>query len=222
LHTISSWQSSFISLDTFGCHIICKVEKERSTTTPTTFVTKDNATNQNALLPKAHDSWVSDLHLKIQDKHIIESGLWLNDRIIKAAMTLIKQSMDYNINGFEDAITGTNSCYTHNRNLSKFIQSIHLPQHCVCVSNAMCSAADFATVYDSSHALNMNKHRTIRYDCSIEKAVCESISPKSSSIIMDVADVEQQKGGNDCGLFAIAYAALLSERNDPTMFSFQQ
>jgi len=39
---------------------------------------------------------------------------------------------------------------------------------------------------------------------------------------MDVADVQQQKGGNDCGLFAIAYAALLSKRKDPTMFGFQQ
>jgi len=39
---------------------------------------------------------------------------------------------------------------------------------------------------------------------------------------MDVADVEQQKGGNDCGLFAIAYAALLSKRKDPTVFGFQQ
>ena len=68
----------------------------------------------------------------------------------------------------------------------------------------------------------MKKTGKIRHDCSIEKAVCELISPKSSSIIMDVADVEQQKGGNDCGLFAITYAALLSKRKDPTMFDFQQ
>jgi len=129
-------------------------------------------------------------------------------------MTLIKQSIDYNINGFEDVITGTNCGCTHNSNLSKFIKIIHLPQHWVCVSNVMRSATDAAIVYDSSHALNMNKQGKMRYDCSIEKAVCELISPKSSSIIMDVADVEQQKGGNDCGLFAIAYAALLSKRKD--------
>ena len=67
-------------------------------------------------------------------------------------------------------------------------------------------AADAAIVYDSSHALNMKKTGKNRYDCSTEKPVCELISPK---------------GGNDCGLFAIAYAALLSKRKDPTMFGFQ-
>jgi len=72
---------------------------------PTTSIVTDNAANQNALPPKTHDSWLSDLYLKIQDKQIIESSLWLNDRIINAAKTLIKQSMDYNINGFEDVIT---------------------------------------------------------------------------------------------------------------------
>jgi len=53
----------------------------------------------------------------------------------------------------------------------------------------MRSKTDAAIVYDSSHALNMSKQGKMRYDCSIEKAVCELISPKSSSIVMDVADV---------------------------------
>jgi len=83
------------------------------------------------------------------------------------------------------------------------------------------STADAAIVYDSSHTLNMNRHRTNRYDCSIEKAVCVLISPMSSSIIMDVADVEQQKVEMTV-VSAIAHAALFSERKDPTMLSFQQ
>jgi len=182
LQTVSSRQSSFISLDRFGGHIICKVKKEEgSTTTPSSSVVNDKAANQNALPSTAHDSWVSDLLLKIQDKHIIESGLWLNDRIINAAVTLIKQSMDYNINGFEDVITGKNCGYTHNENLSEFIQIIHLPQHWVCVSNIMRRAADAAIVYDSSHDLNMKKTGKIRYDCSIEEAVCELISPSQAA-----------------------------------------
>ena len=90
IQTLSSQQSSFISLDSVGRHIICKVQKEESTMEPTTSIVTVNAANPNTLPPKTHDSWVSDLYLKNQDKQIIESGLWLNDRIINAAMTLIK------------------------------------------------------------------------------------------------------------------------------------
>jgi len=63
------------------------------------------------LPPKAHDSWVSDLLLKNQDTHLIECALWLNDRIINTATTLIKQSMDYN--GFENVIISKNCGYTY-------------------------------------------------------------------------------------------------------------
>ena len=75
LQTLSSQQSSFIALDSFGHHIICKVQKEGSTMelTTTTSIVTDNTANQNALHPKSHDSWVSDLYLKIQVKQIIES-----------------------------------------------------------------------------------------------------------------------------------------------------
>lgn len=44
--------------------------------------------------------------------------------------------------------------------------------------------------------------------------------PKDVTFLVD--DVQQQKGGNDCGLFVIAFATLLCVGRDPAKERFNQ
>ena len=44
--------------------------------------------------------WIEALNLKISDKHLLEDGYWLNDRLINAAMSLLRnETYEKNIGG---------------------------------------------------------------------------------------------------------------------------
>jgi len=59
--------------------------------------------------------------------------------------------MDYNINGFEDVITGTNCGYTHNNSLSKFIQIIHFFRNIGCACKMSCAVKQMLQLFTIVH-----------------------------------------------------------------------
>ena len=64
-------------------------------------------------------------------------------------------------------------------------------------------------IYDSFQALNIKKKdKKISYPIKVEQAAC-GISRQIKSFTMVVENVQQQKRGENCELFPIAYAALL-------------
>ena len=70
-------------------------------------------------------------------------------------------------------------------------------------------------MYDSLHALSIKpKEERISYPMNVDRAACQ-ISRCEKSFTMVVENVQQQNRGEDCGLFAIAYAALLCADQDP-------
>ena len=70
-------------------------------------------------------------------------------------------------------------------------------------------------VYDSLHALSIKpKEERISYPMNVDRAACQ-ISRREKSFTMVVENVQQQNRGEDCGLSAIAYAALLCTDQDP-------
>ena len=74
----------------------------------------------------------------------------------------------------------------------------------------------YVCIYDSLHSLNVNlKMKKISYPFVVEQAACQLATPKSS-LTMTVEDVQQQKGGDDCGFFSIAFATLLCLGKDPS------
>lgn len=70
------------------------------------------------------------------------------------------------------------------------------------------------SIYDSLHGVDKNKHQKIRYPINVEQSVCQLMKPRKDVTFL-VDDVQQQEGGNDCGLFAIAFATLLCVGRDP-------
>ena len=167
------------------------------------------------------DYWLRDLDLKISDKHLILDGYWLNDRIINAAMALLRD-IDDDISGLQDVIVAKKNGFIPKDNTCKFIQIIHIRgHHWITLSNLQCSIFD-AIVYDSLHGINVKPNQQkISYPIIVEQTACR-LSKTKKPLRLSVEDVQQQTGGGDCGLFAIAFATLLCLGEDPSQTRYCQ
>ena len=78
----------------------------------------------------------------------------------------------------------------------------------LCTSSHTC-------IYDSLHTLSVKpKKKQVSYPINVDQAACQ-ISRREKSFTMVVENVQQQNLGEDCGLFAIIFAALLCNNQDP-------
>ena len=57
---------------------------------------------------------------------------------------------------------------------------------------------------------------------SLKKVIADLLHTKSKSISVVYANIQQQKGGSDCGLFAIATAKALCSGKNPVYCNFDQ
>ena len=70
-------------------------------------------------------------------------------------------------------------------------------------------------MYDSLYALSIKpKEERISHPMNVDRAACQ-ISRRKKLFTMVVENVQQQNQGEDSGLFAITYAALLCADQDP-------
>lgn len=154
--------------------------------------------------------WIEELGLKVTDKLILEGGYWLNDRIINAAMTLLRnETYERDIGGLQDLAVAQQKGFLHSDNGEGFVQIINVRgNQWVTVSNMLCALSE-TCVYDSLQALNVDtKQKKIRYPISVEQFACQLSRPYGSLATTP--------------LFAIAYAALLCLKEDPAKALFDQ
>lgn len=154
--------------------------------------------------------WIEVLSLKISDKHLLEDGYWLNDRLINAGMSLLRNKhYGKNIGGLEDVVIAEDQGFHCSDSGLGFVQMVNFRgNHRVTMSN-MLHKDPLTCIYDSFQALNVKtKDNKISYPIKVELAAF-GISRQSKSFTMVVENVQQQNRDEDCGLFAIAYAALL-------------
>ena len=139
-------------------------------------------------------------------------------------MALIKSNVD-DVNGLEDVIIAMRDGFMHRPGVEEFVQIICVRNcHWITISNLVTIEKQplQVCVYDSLQSLSVKvAKRTISYPVQLEMDVFQLLRPKKA-VSMCVMDVQQQKGGDDCGLFAIAYAALLSQGKCPWQFSYNQ
>lgn len=76
-------------------------------------------------------------------------------------------------------------------------------------------------IYDSLQALNVKGDR-INCRISVEQAACQLVKSKIGVRFVAPTDIQQQIGGNDCGLFAIAFAAVVCLGKQPSFASYKQ
>ena len=155
------------------------------------------------------------------DKEILQNGHWVNDRIILATFRVLKKDPRVrNLAGLQDVISATKHGYTNKENFERFVQIVNVRgNHWVALSNVK-TTADRVFIYDSYVNLNRKKD-AISYPLNVEQCACQLIKPVAF-VNMYVANVQQQKGGNDCGLFSIANAVALCFGIDPTTLKINQ
>ncbi|KAI8501875.1 hypothetical protein Bbelb_202870 [Branchiostoma belcheri] len=145
------------------------------------------------------------------NKNILQTGQWLTDRHINCAQQLLKNEYPF-IEGFNDTIT-----LAHNQApvpaSAECIQAHHVEGHWVLST----SVGGNITVYDSlrpsmKHSLRQQLVGLYRRYANGENCV----------IPVTVICAQTQRGGNDCGLFAVANAVALAEGISPMDISFKQ
>jgi len=140
--------------------------------------------------------------------NIINPGAWLADSEVEAAQNLLKMKFPL-IDGLEDpAIAGTLVTPA----ISEFIQVINTGSHWVCLSSISCPAG-VVKVYDSLYGRASTK--------AVDHA-CRMLFHRGKTVTLIHEKVQKQKGINDCGLFAIAFATTLCHGHDPATTRYDQ
>ena len=89
--------------------------------------------------------------------------------------------------------------------------------HWITVSNLL-SSLEQTCIYDSYLELNVKKEqKKVSYPLTVDKA-----AKRDKSFTMLVEEIQQQVGGDDCGLFAIAFAVMLCFNEDPCKATYDQ
>ena len=155
--------------------------------------------------------WIKDLSLFVSDRQSLMSGDWLTDAIINCAQKLLKESYPL-MGGLQMTTLGENLAYTIQRN--EFVQIINVRKnHWITVTNIGCISSHIK-VYDSIPSGNISS-RAIQ-------EICAMIFSDAKEITLNFPPVQSQRGGSDCGLFAIAFATTLCTGFDPVHLLYNQ
>ena len=154
--------------------------------------------------------WIVSLDLYLKDRVILQGSGWLNDGIIYAAMTLLRDQTKGKLCGWQSTQPG--GCKPIASTLP-FVQILHVKKcHWITVSNySVCNRAKFTNtvrVYDSGWPLGVSTE--------IKEAVCTFYKCKGDTLNFELMDVSWQQNSDDCGVFAIAFATALAHDQDPT------
>ena len=149
--------------------------------------------------------------LTMQDRRVLESEEWLSDKHIHAAQQLLKKQHPQ-IAGLQDTILQVTGVFDVHGS-REFVQCLNLgSSHWMVVSTLGCTSG-VVRVYDSLH---------FSPSMSVKKTIARMIHTKEQAIKIEEMAVRMQKGGNDCGLFAIAMVTTLCSGDDPVLVHYEQ
>ena len=150
------------------------------------------------------NQWLQYPFLLQDDKERLESGKWLNTRLIEAAQLILSKQFP-DVKGFQSPLFGQNLSFRKVE--GSFIQILHTRQsHWIAVSDVCCSRGE-VVVYDSAYN---------SLDLNCKKQLFSLMQPTSNSVRIHLANIQRQPNASDCGLFAIACATELANKKDPT------
>jgi len=114
------------------------------------------------------------------------------------------------VGGLSDVVIGRDRGFSRSDRGQGFIQIINVgDNHWLTLSNVLWEPP-YTSVYDSLQALSVKRMEGVmRYPIVVDQVACQ-ISKYDKSLTMFVENVQQQDRSEDCGLFAIAYAAMLA------------
>ena len=162
--------------------------------------------------PMVTKEWVrfgKGLVLTTADKDHILAGEKLNDRHINFAQNILKEQF-CTLGGLQSTLLQAKSPKQHTENSKKVIQVIHSRGDHWIVAALIPPIDNVVLVYDTVY-------NTI--DQTTKKVIFNLFSTSKS---MELVPVSRQKGGVDCGVFAVAIATALAHQQNPALIEFAQ
>ncbi|XP_041937862.1 uncharacterized protein LOC121699624 isoform X2 [Alosa sapidissima] len=157
-------------------------------------------------LPAALSRRVEDFRAMLLSPHS-----WLDDRAIDHAQALLKLLYP-NIGGLH-ATTSVALLSTVPSKTQGFVQILNVcANHWVTVSDIGCKVGA-VNIFDS-----LNRAHTQEFEVQVTGLLCFP----GKSVTMQWPVVQQQEGGTDCGLFAIANSLTICRGEDPCITTYDQ
>ena len=145
---------------------------------------------------------------------LLQDEGWLTDKHINAANKLLSNQFP-NWNGFQDPVTLTAPKYPYKSKSCDFIQIVNIDnKHWACIANVL-SAPGVVEVYDSFSSYSIRSS-------ALHMQVAKILKTSDKSFQLKHVGVQQQRGADDCALFAIANATTLCFGSDPHITSYVQ
>ena len=155
--------------------------------------------------------WIDSgtVKLTIEDRKILESPTaWLNSDIINAAQITLHEQ--FRVPGLQYSELG--SIFGFNVETDEFVRILHGAGHWI-TAGTIGTEHPNVFVYDSLY-------------CSppvvVKQQTASLLATQKPKIPRKYVDVQMQSGGNDCGLFAIAFATALCLGELPGRYIFEQ
>lgn len=145
----------------------------------------------------------------MEHKNILQQRLWLDDAIINASQKLLKQQFP-DVGGLESTLAvAAKSCKTLPGGA---IQIMHiLSNHWICIK------------------LNEDKKTVFLYDSkyssispSVVDHIIDIIHSQNATVTVKSMAMQQQQGCDACGVFSLAVATALCNKQDPSMLRWKQ
>ena len=160
--------------------------------------------------PPARD-WISSLGLYDCDKAILLNPLGLlNDSIINASQKLLKELFPF-LPGLQCVELGTIMGFEVE--VGEFVQIVHNGKNHWLLLSTIGMEHPTVRVYDSMYN-SIGSHT--------QSQIAVLLHTDSSSINIEMMNVQLQTGGSDCGPFAIAFATALAFGKNPEDYYFDQ
>lgn len=145
------------------------------------------------------------------------SSEWLNDGIIHAAQSLLRQQTKAKVFGWQSSqCSKRKGLFCPLPPNSPFIQILHVQGcHWITTSNVDPCDGDFncrrqaVDIYDSGRAPTIS--------LSTKKMICSFMKPNTNTLHFDLMNIQDQQNSYDCGVYAIAYATELAHGKDPIL-----
>ena len=149
---------------------------------------------------------ISEFQVYDRDLNLLHSnGEWLNDTIVNAGQALIRKRFP-NTCGLQDVSLSRTLAFQPET--KQFIQVLNCrDSHWVCATNIECKP-NVVKIYDSM--------RTGDLSSSTKDDIAALLQCTEKRIFLLFPEVQQQRDGSSCGLFALAFACTLAEGKDPS------
>ena len=145
-----------------------------------------------------------------RDHQILLNDRWLNDAIVNAAQSLLKQQ--FHTAGLLD-VCALQTLAVDIQHHSEFVQVLHNgSNHWLTVSNIGADEGE-VYIYDSMYCSTTS---------AVKNAIAALLFSKLPKINLKFIDVQMQSGMTDCGLFAITFATALCHGEQPGQFLYSQ